>query len=304
MSWTLAVMVSALVQAGAPGSGTHKGLLEVVPHGALTVVVVDHGRLATHPAYVDVMRLLYHRRLARGISALGEAGGPRGAELGTTVSFVLPGGKTGEILRVPPDTFERIKTHLSATHKRPPTEGKTGERPWVRWDKGLTLGLLEGDRAVFGPHEAVLRVQGLTPGGSGTLKKRRHYGRMVSGASRGAPPAWGLSWDGDPARAVAAQRPTHGYLRVVGKGDLDVECVAYTKDEEAAKAVIERARRQVEDKLVRPPVMRALGISWLAQQLKLTSKGARIDARVHLLKGQAVLLARMGPEVLVALGVP
>ncbi|MEE2779610.1 MAG: hypothetical protein VYE15_03735 [Myxococcota bacterium] len=300
MTWLATVTLGILLQGAPAGGATPTSLLAHAPVDTVTLAVVDHRRLSPHPAYDDVLRLLYHRGLARGIASLSEAGLSPSAELGTTIGFRTSGRRSGEIFKLPEDGFERVVGHLTRVGKGAPERGGEGKRQWVRWDKKQTLGLLdEGGCAVFGPHELVLRIQGLKPGGTKTIKTRPHYRQLLRSATKGRPSAWGLSWDG----TAAPDRPTHGYLRVTGEGDLDVVCVAYTRDEASARSLATRAEETVDRRIVRPPMMRALGISWLGKQLKVVPEGKRVDARIRLMKAQVKLLAQMGPQVLMALGI-
>ena len=300
----LAVLTLATVVLS--GSPSAERLLEATPARASVVAVVDHGVLGAHPAYLDMLRFLYRRGLARGVASLREAGIDLVAQKSLSVGYGLADGRTAEIVPLSAAQLDQVKGHLAKIHKAPPQEGTTGALPWVRWSDRLTVGLLPDGRGILGSHGLVQKAQTEAAGrgaGKGSTRLRAVL-KFTGKARKAGAGVWGMGWDPRKGEIKAgAPRLERLSFQAVGDKTMNVRVVAATESLEASKELARRARDVIQRKLVKPMMMRATGVSRLASSVQVTTRDKEVVSTVALDVGQVQLLARMGPEILAALGV-
>lgn len=307
-SRTLSVCVLAMLALAQapPAQGTDSDhLVAMVPSSAAVIVSTNHSALSKHPHYFDVLRFLVSRGWGSGLEALSSAGVNLATDAGHTVTYRTAGGGEGLLLKLA--STEALRKRLAVSQGASYDSSDKEGYPTFTLTQRLRVHELGGGVLLVASSTMAKRTLAAIKKKK-VMSKKRGFSKLASRARSLGDGLWGVAYVPTALRARMTDRGTGdiaGIERVVfgakGVGPSTLKVEATAKSPVAAEEARAAIRSKIERKVLSSAVLRALGVGVLVEQLKLSTQGARLDAKMTLTAPQVGLLSRLAKRLVGAL---
>ncbi len=303
VAYTFAAL--SLTQIGSAHATDSNDLLDFVPASAAVVVSTNHAVLSKHPHYLDVLRFLVSRGWGSGLEVLSSAGVNLASDAKRTVNYRTVQGGEGLLLRLA--STESLRKRAADTQGASFESDEKEGVPSFTLTKRLRVYELGGG-VLLVANSAIAKKCLSALKKKKVMSKKRGFSKLAARARSLGDGLWGVAYVPRALRDRMTERGTGdiaGIERVVfgakgvGPSTLRVESTA--KSPAAAEAALAAIRSKIQRKILSSTVFKALGAGVLVAQLKLSTKGARLDAQITLTAPQVGLLSRLAKRLIGAL---
>jgi len=294
-----------LAQAPSAEAADSDSLFSFVPSSAAVVVSTDHVTLAKHPHYLDVLRFLVSQGWGSGLEALSSAGLDIARDAKATVSYRTIHGGEGLLFKL--DSTEKLRKNAAAARGAAFESGEEDGYPTFSLTKRLGVYELGGGVVLVASASIAKKALGSLKKKK-VMSKRRGFSKQAARARGLGAALWGVAYVPSALRKRMTEQGTGdvaGIERVVfgakGLGPTTMKLQASAESPAAAEAALAAIRSKIDRKILSSTVLKALGVGVLVDQLKLSTKGARLDAAMTLTAPQVGLFSRLAKRLVSAL---
>ena len=280
-------------------------LLGRVPVRAMAVMVTEHGRLAAHPHYADILGFVASEQHAAGLVTRRSLGFAPGKAVTRAVGFRLPGGAEGSLLAGAGLAAAAVRSKAEAALGAAFATGEHAGRSWFSVASKLHAAELAPGVLVLGPAKLVEQALDLAAGEGRAVPRKSGYKALAKAARKGDPAAWGITWVPQADRDRLAEQGAADVAkieqitwRVNGTADVTVDVVGYTASAEDAQVAAKAIQGKIERKLLSSTLLKAIGVAALARRIEVKAEGKTVTAHTELTAAQVGSLTRAAKTVM------
>jgi hypothetical protein len=313
-AWILMLGLCVLETGSARAAGGFDTLAAHASRTEEVIVGVDHRRLKAHPDREPLLRLAVSRALLPSVVLDAGACLTSGSELHRSVSVRDAGARTVHVLEGVFDTrcteaFYRKKSMGSKIQKKPSSSGTIAGKPSVAVNRNQSIVFLN-KRLAFVANAAVLESYlKAVLGKKKDVLSGRESKRLYRAVTKKSPLVWAFSIVPKRIRKRYAgtadadfSHVKSFYLSVYGHSGADAVLMSELQTKTQAKKLKSLVTKRIESRVGDSLLLRAMGVSGMIQDgIKLSTKGANLEAKIKISPLQMAILARYAGKILAIL---